>query len=627
MRLLFFLFILQLPLWIFAQEVQLFEDLSYQQAVVNGTRSPDGKPGPNYWQNHADYRIEVILDTLAKTISGKSEILYHNESRDSLNSLVFRIYADRDKKGGMRNYPRPAEAVHDGADIDTLIVDGKGYNVGGDKVVQIGTNMRVSIDNQIPPGGNARINIEWTYPLTRPGGRTSYYENNIYFTGYFYPQVAVYDDLNGWDFQLSHIGIQEFYNDVNNYKVKIHVPVNFRVWATGELTNARDVYPQYIVDRIRKASESDKIIHILTAEDLEQDIAMDSIWTFKADGVRDFAFGTSPSQIWDGSSIQSGEKRIAIHSVYPPSSVFNWDAAAVARKTITYTSDTFPGIPYPYVQTTTFVNEKGYGGMEFPMIVNNNDPDDYYSFAVVTFHEIFHNYTPFMLGTNEKRYIWMDEGWARYTTDKFMEAYQESGDYPDSIPIKDVQEDLINQYNNTVVRVEDRPMYDSFLDLNIYNFYFLGYIKPAIAYGYFIDMVGKEKFKSAFVDFIETWEGKHPVPHDFFYSMNRSLGENYNWFWNAWFFDRGYADLAIELQDDRFLVKRMGTGSLPLPVNLTIEYEDGSTVEIRKSMAIWKDGATEYTITPEDFSSVKSAELDTKYTPDINHDNNVVEIN
>lgn len=610
---------------LFAQDTQLFEPLHYQNALQNETRSRDGRPGPAYWQNHADYQLEIRLDTLSKSVTGTARIVYYNASPDSLETLVFRVYPDRDKIGSMRNYPLSPDRVHEGAHIDTLVINGMGYNVKEAMKNKFGTNLRIPLEKKIDPGETAEISCTWNYPIENPGGRSGYYGHDSYFIAYFYPQIAVYDDINGWDWQLSHQGLQEFYNDVNNFQVSIHVPKNFRVWATGTLENAKAVYPPEIIQRMEKAAASDEIVHILTQEDLADDRARDSVWKFRADGVRDFAFGTSPADVWDGSSILSGNRRIAIHAVYPPDSKYNRDAVLVARKTVEFTTDDFPGVPFPYLQTTTFVDGPGSRGMEFPMIANNGDEDEYLFFVIVTFHEIFHNYTPFMLGTNEKRYTWMDEGWAKYTTDRFLEMYQELDDYPDSIPVEDLQKKLIDSYRNLVMRVEDRPLYDAFLDVNIFNWRLLGYNKPAIAYGLFIDMVGKKRFRSAMIEFMNEWSGKHPVPHDFFYSINRSLGENYNWFWKAWFFDRGYADLALEYKEPAILIKRVG--HLPVPVKLVIKKKDGSEQVIEKSLDVWKEGGTELVIPLDAPENIESAFLDVSYIPDLWENNNTVEIN
>jgi hypothetical protein len=627
-------FILYLSIFCFSiqvypQDAELYETVSYRNAVKNGTRSRDGKPGPNYWQNHADYDISVRLDTTEKKIYGNETIIYYNESPDTLDRIVLRLYPDRYKAEAIRNTEINPENVHEGINLDSISINGRGIDLNNESTRKNGTNMALILEEPLPPGNNLELVCTWNYqlPFANEFRREGFYKDKAWFVGYFYPQIAVYDDMEiffgrkGWDFRLFHQGLQEFYNDFNNFKVQIEVPEGFYVWATGELTNSEEVYEKTLQERIAKAKSSDSIVHILSKDDIGKDLLINNIWQFEAKNVPDFGFGTSPNYLWDGTSVQLSERRVFVDVAYHPDSKIYPIVADIAKKTIEYASHNFPEIEYPYSHATTF-NGMVEGGMEFPMIANNSDSMDTTFILLVTFHEIFHNYTPFMMGFNEKRYPFMDEGLTEFITNKFLdEQYGKSiySENQDSESAKNIMDDY-----NFFAGEDDIPMINAYASLNDFNFFYQYYIKPIVAYKLFMETIGEENFKTAFREFVNRWKGKHPTPWDFFYTFNDVLGENYNWFWKAWFFDLGYPDLGLEVNGNTAIVKRVGTGSLPLPVTLTIEYKDGSVKTIKKSMDVWKEGANQIEIELENASEIKEISLDVINVPDIDHSNNII---
>ena len=614
----------------FGQETGLYENNNYKNAVENNTRSRDGKPGTNYWQNHADYDIRVKLDTVAKMIFGSEDVTYHNDSPDSLDLVVIKLIQNVYKKDALRNMPLDAGNItDDGVIFDTLIIDGKGISPDDSVVHFKGTNMAVKLETKIPPGATLTMHCKWNYQLaTVPDSRREgYYKDKAWFIGYFYPQIAVYDDMEfyhkhkGWDLMLFHQGWQEFYNDFNNYKVEIEVPEGFFVWATGTLMNEEDVYSKTILDSIHKAKTTDANVHILDTTNFQKDNLVGNTWKFEATKVPDFAFGTAMDYYWDATSVVINGKHVFVDLAYNPQSVSFPYVLDVMKKSVTYASTKFLAIPYPWEHISIFNGLNG-GGMEFPMLANNCDDEDIVFARFVTYHEMFHNYTPFMMGFNEKRYPFMDEGITEASSILFLQdEFKEVCGYP--------MPDCPTVYRayEYFAKIQDIPMINAYASISNNNCFYEYYVKPVVAYLIFIDMVGRDEFVKAFREFANRWAWKHPTPWDMFYTFNDVLGENYNWFWKSWFFELGYPDLAVELEKDKIIVKRVGVGSLPLPVKLIVEYKDGSTEKIEKSMKVWKNGDTQISIDVKNSDKIKLVKIDDTNLPDINKSNNKFEVN
>lgn len=634
MRILIFILAITCPIIISAQEAQLSETVNYQNAVKNGTRSRDGKPGSLYWQNHTDYDITVRLDTISKRIHGKESVVYFNESPDTLSNIVLRLYQDLFKKGAIRDREIHSRNIHEGVIIDTIIINGSGISLKSQHNKKNGTNLSIHLDEPLPSNSKLNLYCEWSYkiPLEPEFRRTGYYKDNAWFIGYFYPQIAVYDDIEffsdmkGWDYMLFYKGVQEFYNDFNNYNVKIEVPEGFFVWATGNLENPKEVYSKSILESLEEASTTDKVVEIFSGDDLNEELLVGNVWQFKASGVPDFAFGTAPNYIWEGTSVLIGDRRIFVDVAYHPESKLYSQAIEIAKNTVKYASEVFPGIHYPYSHSTTF-NGNHTNGMEFPMIANNPDTRNTTYLTLVTSHEITHNYIPFMMGFNEKRYIFMDEGLNFYISKRFLTDEYGIDFYTDLFG-SSRDRGIYGVYDSFFASTQDNAsLYNAYAHSDLSNLKYQYLTKPLVPFILITEMIGEDAFLSALKEFVSRWKGKHPTPFDLFYTMNDVLKENYNWFWNAWFMDFGYPDLGIEMQDNQVIVKRVGERALPVPVNLNIVYKDGTSTTISQSMNIWKNGEKQITIEIENLKNVKSISIDENSAPDINHGNNYIEIN
>ncbi len=608
---------------ILSQQNTLWHSYSYQKALKNSTRSLDGNPGPNYWQNHAAYDMTVSLDTLNGTINGHSDITYYNYSRDSIRDVVFRIYPNKRAKGEVRNSVVNPEDIIDFISMDKLTYNGETMAFRKSIIHTNGTNLKIQLPSPIPPDMAVEFQCEWTYPLPVGEGfrRTGYHPDNAWFVGYFYPQIAVYDDMEvgGWDYYLSHLGEQEFYNDFNTYDVTIKVPEGYYVWATGDQVNEQDVFTESILDKLKQLRNSTDTVNILASNADRKAGLKSNIWKFHAKEVPDFAFATSRMYNWEAAMVQVGDKKVEVSAVYREDAKLFDKVLEYACKSLTYANDIGPRIPYPYSKAVV-VNTGVYGGMEFPMLANDVASRDTLFTATLTYHELCHNFFPFMMGFNEKRYAFMDEGLTQFYSDKFGQYLLHTDMYE-----KRSTKNIFGMYEQ-FMKVLDYPLLHAYSAYNEQNSFYLNYIKPNVAFKYFEEMVGEEAFNSALQVFVENWQGRHPTPWDLFYTFNTVLGENFNWFWNDWFFSAGYPDLELSLKGTFLKVERLGKDALPVPVHLRMVYKDNVVTEILETAEVWKDGKTHHTLKLKDFAKLKSVEVVPYSIPDTDWSNNFIHI-
>ncbi|MEJ2544523.1 MAG: M1 family metallopeptidase, partial [Calditrichaceae bacterium] len=580
--------------------------------------------------NHSDYDIKVELTPSSRLISGSANIIYFNDSPDTLKQMVFRLYPDIFKKGQTRDFNLDPGDINKGMSITYLKIDDQEYNE-----IQIdtsdfrkGTNLVVDLDDVIYPSGQSNINVKWHFTTSiNRNVRMGAYDSTSFMIAFWYPQIAVYDDVDEWD-RYSYTGLQEFYNDFNNYEVDITMPKDFLVWATGELKNTDDVLNKSFYNKYKKALESDDIISIVNVDDLKSGgITKDKnklTWKFEAKKVPDFAFATSDHYLWDQTSIQVGPDKIHVKvgAAYKQESEDFYKVAEIAKKAIDYFSNQMPGVPYPWPSMTVF---NGSGGMEFPMMVNDGSTQTMPRTVSLTSHEIAHTYFPFYMGTNERKYAWMDEGWAVMLPFGFV--LQEAPDY-------DRRAVIATEYANVVGKELDLPTMVPSVAYGgqIYRPSYRGasYTKAGMAYQMLIDLLGEELFKKALHTYMDRWHGKHPIPYDFFFTFNDVVGEDMSWFWNPWFFEPGYPDLCIksvEEDDNEMNVTIQRLGNVPVPVSIIVVYEDNSENVIEKKADVWKNGDDEITLKIDNYKNAIKLILGNKYIPDINFKNNTFLIN
>lgn len=595
---------------------QLFQNSEFSNALKNGTRTSTGKPGLNYWQNRGDYNIKVTFDPETNLLSGTETISYDNNSPDSLHEMIVRLYPDLYKKGVTRLSEIEEKDLNEGVVIDSFRI---GNEVISDfsnpkKAYHKNTNLIVKPNADILPKSKTELHVSWHYTVnTGSPVRTGMVDKNSYFIAYFFPRISVFDDIDGWD-TWSYNGTQEFYNDFGNFDVEINVPKNFVVWATGDRLNASENFAEPILKKIKTASTSNSIIHVINSSDYSNHVLFSQsnsgTWKFSASDVTDFAFAISDHYLWDASSVLvdsvTGRRTVAeaaynkIHKDY-------FDVANQAHESVYYMSHFYPKYPFPFNHETVF---DGTDQMEYPMMVNDNPTDSHKDAIQLTSHEIFHSYFPFYMGINETQYAWMDEGWATIGESVISPLM---GEPEDEGIFSKTRYEQISGTDKEVPLITNTKIYsDADYLANSYG-------KGGICYYVLQDMLGDSIYFKSLHQYMNDWHGKHPVPYDFFYSFNSGSGKDLDWFWDKWFFGRAYPDLAIKKVEKDVLVTIVtieNKGGLPLPVYITV-FLDGYKSVLKYSAEVWKEGKKEFTF-PIRMSTgqVLKIELGNQFIPD-----------
>ena len=591
--------------------------LEFQRAIENNTRTMDGKPGSEYWINHSDYKLdaEVTFENDTVWINGKANITYYNESPDELNIIVLRSYQDMTADAALRNfYIFPQNETRQVSYSDLLIGDD---TIPSQMLMQsrTSTNLIIRLNEPLEPGDNIDMKLSWKYYMhPNVNIRQGVYEDDAIFVAYWYPQVAVYDDIYGWD-MTDYAGIVEFYNDFNNYDVSITLPAGYLVWAGGSLQNPEDVYPHELRDKVDHALKSDDIVNIIKAEDLPVNNGDREkvTWKFKAENTPDFTFAASKTHVWDASGLEVEDgRRVLISAVYPDSSKQYHKAAQFARDAIKYLSFECPGVAYPWPSMTVFNCGEGSGGMESPMMVNNGDQAEEVMANEVVFHEISHSYLPFFTGTNERRFAWMDEGWATYQGIKWSKA--------DVTGTAGIYKRVFNMVSGTA---NDLPLIIptySIFDGMASNFN--SYVRSSQAFMTIEDQLGTEGINKAWKIYTQRWHNKHPAPWDLFAIFEEVAGYDLDWLLLPWYYEFKTQELelaSVDTEEGTIVIKN--TGGLPLPVYIELEYQDGSKKTVHRKPAVFKS-STEVNIEIEDAARLSSVKLGNPYFFDRDLSNN-----
>jgi hypothetical protein len=610
-----------------AQNSSFYLPKEYKSALEKGTRSSSGLPGPNYWQNSSDYLIDAEVLPDSNLLKGSAKITYHNNSPDSLDKIVVRLYQNILKPGVSRDFQLDPSEMTDGMVINLLTVDGDTLISGPEErnVKVSNTNMEVKLDNLLPPGGAAKLQINWQFQVAKKNTvRMGDYGNGNMFIAYWYPQIAVYDDIDGWD-RINYGGSVEFYNDFNNYNFNVTLPGNYVMWATGELLNAEDVYQQPVIDRLNMAKKSDTTVTIYTGQDhINKSVTLNNeqnTWKFKAVNVCDISFCLSRSYTWDASSVEvEPGRRVLTTAAYADSTVNSEYAAEDVRTTIKYLSSEIPGFPYPYAHATVFINGRRGGGMETPMMANNGAPAHRMRAFSLIFHEITHTYFPFIIGANERKYAWMDEGWASILPTEMQDRMDP--EYNALARRTGVYE------NNAGEESEFPPMLLSYSNTGR-NKRTANYDRPAIAYNALYDLLGRDLFPKAMREYFDRWSYKHPLPYDFFNTIEEVAGEDLDWFWNPWFAEYGYPDLKLKSVSQNgsninITIERIG--NIPTTLDVRLVFEDKSEKFITESAHIWQDGRKGIVLNYQSNKKLIAAGLDNDRIPDSDRSNNYIDL-
>ncbi|MGB5988620.1 MAG: M1 family metallopeptidase [Marinifilaceae bacterium] len=600
----------------FAQK--LYTSRNYEKAIVNKTRSIDGQAGERYWQNTSTYNIKVKIDPVSGRLKAYQTITYTNNSPYRLSYVCFNVFQNLYKKGSTRIVPIASSDVHHGVEIAKIKVNNKLLKLAN--IRNESTLMYLKLDKDIQPGATTIFSMYWTMNIPKKSFiKMCKYNSKSLFIANWFPKLAVYDDIEGWN-EYTYNGLSEFYNDYSNYNVEIEVPENYIVQATGELKNAKSVLHPQINKRLNKAKKVNYNVIITSALDRRITNKGNQIWKFKANEVADFAFAISKNRIWQASSvkIKDSDKRILVDAVYDKKDKHFEQVINIAKETIIYMADEMPGLSYPYSHITLF---SGHGKAEYPMIINNASDKKNNRTVYLTTHEIMHSIFPIWVGMSETKYAWFDEGFTLVFAEDLQERLNINAN-PSSYWQSMYEKKYASNEREAVLMTPSH-----YLDPKVYDELSNG--KAGMALRLFKDYLGKEEFRSLMRSFIHLWENSHPSPYDFFAYTNDFFNTNMDWFWKKWFFEYAKADLSITemfYNGYSYTITVENVGGLPLPVELFVEYTDGTTENILNKMDIWKTGNKTLSINHITEKKIKRIILGNAFVPDINKDNNYFSI-
>ncbi|UUW09045.1 M1 family metallopeptidase [Flavobacterium plurextorum] len=586
----------------FAQE--LYMPRNIKEAYEKGTRSMDGKPGKNYWQNHGKYTMDITVDAKTKVVSGTETIVYENNSNKSLDNLVIRFVNNLHKPTSPRGGDVSDDFLSNGLTITSLKVDNEVYK---EDARNWGTVGNVKLKKAIAPQSKVTINIDWNYPLSKESGREGQIDETTFFAAYSYPRVSVFDDYNGWD-RIPHTDRQEFYNDFNDYTYSVKAPKNYVVYATGDFLNPDEVLQPEFAARLKKSYVTDEILHIANEQEMKSGIVTKqndwNVWKFEANNITDVCFGLSDHYLWDASSVLVDKKtnrRASVQAAYNITGTDFVNSVKNNQFALDWFSNNWPGIPYPYSKMTAF---QGFADMEYPMMCNDSHMGDPLLAQLVQDHEVAHTYFPFFMGINETRYAFMDEGWA--TTFEYLIKIAEHG--------KDAADKFykgfrVKKYITDLSTEEDQPIISMSTQVSGAGYGNNSYGKASLSYLALKDLLGDDLFKKSLHHYMDTWNGKHPIPWDYFYSMNTGSGKNLNWFFNNWFFTNNYIDISIK-EVSKNVVTITNPGGFAIPFDVNVIYQDNSAETFHQTPAVWERNQKTARVTINTKKQIKKVTLD-----------------
>ncbi|MDN3549281.1 M1 family metallopeptidase [Mucilaginibacter aquaedulcis] len=590
-----------------AQAQDLYMPRDIQAAYKKGTRSADGNPGKKYWQNHGRYNITISALPPDRNIKGTEQIIYINNSPDTLKGLNMKMILNIHKPGAARAGTAQPNYLTPGIQIDTFLVNGQPKKFNS---AMASTNYIVSLPKALMPHDSVKLNIAWHFQISLESGREGMIDSTTYYLAYFYPRVSVYDDYNGWD-RLPFVDAQEFYNDFNDYTLQVKAPKNYIVWATGTLQNTNQVLQPEYAKRLQASMTSDSTIHVATTTDLaaknvtaQNDI---NTWIWKANDISDMAVGISDHYVWDAASTivdDATQRRASMQAAFLDNAADFHHAVQNGRNSLSWLSHNWPGVPYPFPKMTAF---QGFADMEYPMMVNDSHTEDIRFSQFVQDHEIAHTYFPFYMGINESRYAYMDEGWAT-TFERLIGASEVGQEKADELYKSFRVEGWINNASTS----EDLPVITPSSELKA-GYGNNAYGKPSLSYFALKDMLGDALFKKALHGYMDRWHGKHPIPWDYFNSMNSVSGRNLNWFFNNWFFTNYYIDLSLQgitKVKGGYTAAIKNIGGFAVPFDVKITYADGTTETIHQTPGVWEKNQRQTTVNLKTVKAIKSAVLD-----------------
>lgn len=607
---------------------------------VGGTisRAATGEPNVGYWQNKADYQISASLNDETNQVSGTVTITYKNNSPHALPFLWLQLdqnLFNKESRGQARmpvnsrsRYGDSKSDFNGGYKISSVKLLNENANAN---YIITDTRMQIRLPKAMKPGGDVtRIKIEYSFTLPEYGadrcGILKTKNGNIFTVAQWFPRMCVFDDIEGWN-TLPYLGPSEFYLEYGDFDVTITAPATHIVVCSGELLNEAEVLTPAQMSRLAQAKKSDKTITIRSADEVTDASSRPTrsktlSWHYKITNARDVAWASSKSFIWDAArmNLPSGKTSLAM-SVYPVESAGTkgWDRATEYTKgSIENYSKRWFEFPYPCAVNVA----SNVGGMEYPGIVFCGYKATEGGLFGVTDHEFGHTWFPMIVGSNERKYGWMDEGFNTFINSLAADDFNK-GEYKD--PARNMEQVAAFLFGPGSEPIMLTP--DAMKERNIGNAL---YFKPGLGLSLLRnEILGPDRFDYAFREYIRRWAYKHPTPWDFFRTIENVAGEDLGWFWKAWFlenykFDQAIASVTYDNNDATkgAIVNIVNMEQMALPVNISYETKSGVKGTLKLPVEVWNN-TNNWKVKLPTTEELKSVTLDeAKVFPDINFKNN-----
>ena len=603
----------------------VYESAPFTIAVDKGTRTRIGVPGARNWVQHARYTIDASLDNATHTVGGKEHVVYLNNSPDTLPYLLIHL---------RQNVFKPDAQRSDVAPISSGMQLTRVASANIDKWDVHGTIMRANLRNVLLPHDSVAFDIDWSYiPALTPSDGREGRDEDLYFMGYWYPQIAVYDDVDGWVAD-QYVLAAEFYMDPADYDVHVTVPNGWVVGATGTLQNADSILSPSARAKLAQARRTGSVETISKPDDATSTFATQSptvTWHFTAPDVRDFAWGTSNRYVWDATRALVSDSKlhpdtVDIYSFYrltPAATAWSVGGARYTRDAIEQLSKYL--WKYPWPSMTSMEGVLTGGGMEYPRITIMQPWADTLSLAGDLMHETGHMWFPMQVGSNETRYTWMDEGFTQFDEAQGMRALY--GEPRKGGRIADSEQGQRLLYIRVAASGNDQVLMrrGDLFPPDFYNIIF--YDKTAQVLSALRGILGDSIFHHAFREYGMHWIDRHPHPNDFFNAIDNTSGRDLSWFWNTWFYNAWPLDQAIGSvvpNGSTTAIRIEDRGLAPMPVKLAVTRSNGTIQRIDIPVDVWLKGARTYTATVSSSPTITRVEIDPDgLFPDINRENQV----
>ena len=613
---------------------EAFDPLFYPPSA-NDYRTGSGEPGPKYWQNRADYKINCTLDTGLHRVTGEVEIIYSNNSPSNLKFLWLQvdqnIYRNDSRASATTTETggRWANAKFtEGDQIKSIAIDegGKSYTP---KYLITDTRMQVWLSNEVKAGGVVKLKIGYQFDIPEYGtdrmGRLRTKNGWIYEVAQWYPRICVYDDVQGWN-TLPYLGAGEFYLEYGDIEYSITAPADLIVVGSGELQNPQDCLTAAQISRWNEAKNSDKTVMIRSDKEVTDKNSRPNkpscTWKFKIQNARDVSWAASRAFVWDAArmNLPSGKKSVAA-SVYPVESIKKngWQRSTeMVKGSIEYNSAKWFEFPYPVATNVAGI----VAGMEYPGIVFCGFNDTGTGLWGVTDHEFGHTWFPMIVGSNERKYAWMDEGFNTFINGLSTQNFNHGEFASVSFFTGDVTKYAFSDQMDGLMNIPEVIQQE--------NLGVAAYLKPSMMLQSLRNIVlDSNRFDGAFREYIRRWAFKHPTPWDFFHTMENVSGEDLGWFWKGWVLNTWKLDQAV--RGVTYIDDKPTNGSevtienmekMVMPVIAVVREANGKEHRINLPVEVWQRGAL-WTFSVPTTTEVKEVILDPdNKLPDYNRTNN-----